>query len=245
MVAVARLMLKNETRMASVSALGWGLQHLPGEKAMARINSRSLARKAYRSLCLSLAIILALPALALAQPRHGHGRVHSLPHGYQRYHHGGRNYYYHGGHYYGRHAHGYYYRTRPPRGFFMAALPFAAAAVVLGGLTYYTYNGIYYQPSAGGYVVVDPPPGVVVSPAPMMAEPAPELASGAVAVIIPTLNVRSGPGANYPVVAIVNQGQQMGVRGIVAGWLNVQMPNGLWGWVAQKYTAPVNPLPNG
>jgi hypothetical protein len=192
------------------------------------------------------AISLVLPSLALADPRRGYqGRVHRLPPGHQRYHHGGRNYYYHGGHYYNRHNRGYYYRTRPPRGFFMNVLPFAAAAVVLGGLTYYTYNGIYYQPAPGGYVVVDPPPGVVVSPPPVMEDPAPVAMGGVVAVIIPTLNVRSGPGGHYPVVAIVNQGQQMPVQGAAGGWLNVQMPNGLWGWVAQKYTAPVNTLPNG
>lgn len=207
---------------------------------------RGLMGKVCQGLCLLMAMSLAVPAVALAQPRHGHGHggYRSLPHGHQRYHHGGRNYYYHGGHYY-NHRGGYYYRTRPPRGFFLGALPFAAAAVVLGGLTYYTYNGIYYQQNAGGYVVVDPPPGAVVAPPPVMAEPAPYAVAGMVAVVIPTLNVRSGPGAHYPVVAVVAQGQQMPVRGGAAGWLNVQMPNGLWGWVAQKYTMAVNPLPNG
>lgn len=213
---------------------------------MAMIKGRSIVREVYRCLCLVLALCLALPGLALADPpRHSQGRVHSMPHGAPRYHYGGRNYYYHGGHYYNRHSGGYYYRSRPPRGFFLNVLPFAAAAVILGGLTYYTYNGIYYQQAPGGYVVVDPPPGVVMAPPPVMEGPAPVAIGGAVAVIIPTLNVRSGPGAHYPVVAIVNQGQQMSVRGGAGGWINVQMPNGLWGWVAQKYTAPVNTLPNG
>ncbi len=216
---------------------------------MAMINGRSLVKSITSGLCLTLAVSLALPGLALADPPRG--RYHRLPHGYHTYRYGGRPYYYHGGYYYGRHHGGYYYRTRPPRGFFLGALPFAAAAIVIGGLTYYTYNGIYYQQVPNGYVVVDPPPGVVVAPEPemgpppVMAEPAPFAAGGMVAVAIPTLNVRSGPGAQYPVVAIVNQGQQMPVRGGAGGWINVQMPNGLWGWVAQKYTVAVNPPPNG
>lgn len=214
---------------------------------MVILNGRGFLGRICRGLCLLMAMSLALPAVALAQPRHGHhDRYRSLPHGHHRYHHGGRNYYYHGGHYY-HHRGGYYYRTRPPRGFFLNVLPFAAAAVVLGGLTYYTYNGIYYQQTPGGYMVVDPPPGAVVSAPPpvVMADPAPYAVGGMVVVTIPTLNVRSGPGAHYPAVAVVNQGQQMPVRGGAAGWLNVQMPNGLWGWVAQKYTVPVAGMPQG
>jgi hypothetical protein len=195
-----------------------------------------------------LAVGLAFPVLALADPPHGrgHGGYRSLPRGYHTYNHGGRSYYYHGGHYYNYRG-GRYYPWRPYRGFFLATLPFAAAAVVLGGLTYYTYNGIYYQQAPGGYVVVDPPPGVAVAPPPVMAEPAPMNMAGAVVVTIPSLNVRSGPGGNYPVVAVVNQNQVMNVRGGAGGWLNVQMPNGLWGWVAQQYTAPVQQQapPNG
>jgi hypothetical protein len=56
--------------------------------------------------------------------------------------------------------------VRPPRGFFLAALPIGFAALVLGGITYYTYEGVYYQPAPGGYMVVDPPPGVVEEPLP-------------------------------------------------------------------------------
>lgn len=212
------------------------------------IKGCNLVKIVTKVVCLTLTLSLALPGLALADPPRG-GYRH-LPRGYHTYHHGGRPYYYHGGHFY-HYRGGYYQPWRPYCGFFIASLPFVAAAVVLGGVTYYTYNGVYYQQVPSGYLVVDPPAGAVVAsapvmaPPPVMAEPAPYAVDGIVAVAIPTLNAHSSPGAHYPVVAIVNQGQQMAVRGGSGGWINVQMPNGLWGWVAQKYTVAITLQPAG
>lgn len=126
------------------------------------------------------------------------------------------------------------------------ALPAAAVAITIAGLTYYTYNGVYYRPGPQGYVVV-PPPGPVVysTPPPVVyAPPAPPpMASsvpsqGSVVVISSTLNLRSGPGYNYAVVAVVQQGSNLAVMSSTGAWLSVQTEDGQVGWVAAKFTRP-------
>jgi uncharacterized protein YgiM (DUF1202 family) len=124
------------------------------------------------------------------------------------------------------------------------ALPLGAAAVVIAGLTYYSHAGVYYRPAPGGYVVVPPPAGVVVSPAAPMEGSLPSLA-GAVVVASPSLNVRSGPGMNYPVVTVVGQGQILEVSNSSQGWLAVRTPSGHMGWVAQQFTSPAAQEPQG
>ena len=149
----------------------------------------------------------------------------------------GSRYYYHNGTFYHRHDRHGYVVVRPPLGARVGILPLGFAAVVLAGLTYYTFAGVYYQQTPSGYVVVEPPVGVV------SAEPAP--ASGMVVVISRSLNARSGPGYNYPVIGVFGQGQVLEVRGVAGGWLYILLPDGQLGWVAQQYTAPAAPPPNG
>lgn len=57
-------------------------------------------------------------------------------------------------------------------------------------------------------------------------------------VLSPGLNVRGGPSANYPILAQVTQGTALTVLGQSAngGWLQVQLSNGMVGWVARIYT---------
>lgn len=216
--------------------------------------------------CLVLAGALALPQVALArdsrpdrdqdsQPRRGHGsqtgRGHNpqvvprLPKGHQEYVYKGTRYYGHGGVYYRPSGHGYVV-SRPPRGLFIrGGLPLGFATLVVAGLTYYTLAGIFYRPAPNGYVVVDAPVGVVVnSPPPQVV--APSEPQGTAVVTAPLLNVRSGPGRNYPVTATVPQGLNLAVYGQSSGWLYVQAPNGQFGWVAQRFTnMPASTTPSG
>ena len=216
------------------------------------------SRWAGRLGCLVLAGAVALPQVALArdsQPGRGHdsqpGRGHNpqvvprLPKGHQEYVYQGTRYYGHGGVYYRPSGHGYVV-SRPPRGLFIrGGLPIGFATLVVAGLTYYTLAGIFYRPAPNGYVVVDAPAGVVVnSPPPQIV--APSEPQGTAVVTSSLLNVRSGPGRNYPVTATVPQGFNLAVYGQSSGWLYVQTPNGQFGWVAQRFTnMPTATIPSG
>lgn len=172
--------------------------------------------------------------------------VRHLPPDHGVYRHNGARFYFGGGYWYRPHPHGYVV-VRPPVGLFVAALPIGFATVVLGGLTYYTYADVYYRPAPGGYVVVSPPAQVVtMAPStPPVVDPT-VAAAASVTVVSATLNLRSGPGYNFPVVAILSQGAHLLVLGNAPGWLQVQTDAGQTGWVAQSFTAPaVGGSPNG
>ena len=49
------------------------------------------------------------------------------------------------------------------------------------------------------------------------------------------VNLRAGPGANYPLVASLAPGQPLQVMGCTAGygWCDVVLPDGLRGWLYQ------------
>lgn len=185
-------------------------------------------------------------------PGPGHGGpppgavVRRLPPDHGVYRHHGSRFYFGGGYWYRPHPRGYVV-VRPPLGLFVAALPIGFMTVVLGGVTYYTYADVYYRPAPGGYVVVQPPPEVVaLAPAvPPVTDPI-VAAAASVTVISATLNLRSGPGYQFPVVAVLSQGMNLLVLGNAPGWLQVQTDAGQTGWVAQSYTAPtVGASPNG
>jgi uncharacterized protein YgiM (DUF1202 family) len=62
------------------------------------------------------------------------------------------------------------------------------------------------------------------------------------------INVRSGPGNGYPVVASVFAGQQVSLLGRNADstWLKIQLANGQQGWIFTSFvqsTVPINTLP--
>ncbi len=172
--------------------------------------------------------------------------VRQLPPGHGVYRHDGARFFFSGGYWYRPHPHGFMV-VRPPVGLFVAALPIGFATVMLGGLTYYTYADVYYRPAPGGYVVVTPPAAeVVVDPStPPVSDPM-VAAAASVTVVSATLNMRSGPGYNFPVVAVLSQGVNLLVLGNAPGWLQVRTDSGQTGWVAQSYTAPaVGASPNG
>jgi uncharacterized protein YgiM (DUF1202 family) len=72
---------------------------------------------------------------------------------------------------------------------------------------------------------------VVVAPAVVV--------SGRATVTASVLNVRSGPGLNYPVIEQVYQGAVMRLHGNAPGWLYALLPNGQFGWVSASFTAPI------
>jgi len=191
------------------------------------------------------------PRLPKGHQEYVYGRGHNsqvvprLPRSHQEYAYQGTRYYGHGGVYYRPSGHGYVV-SRPPRGMFIrGGLPLGFATLVVAGLTYYTLAGIFYRPAPNGYVVVDAPAGVVVNSPPAQIV-APSQPQGTAVVTAPLLNVRSGPGRNYPVMTAVPQGVNLAIYGQSSGWLYVQAPNGQFGWVAQRFTnMQAATIPNG
>jgi N-acetylmuramoyl-L-alanine amidase len=60
-----------------------------------------------------------------------------------------------------------------------------------------------------------------------------------------SLNVRSGPGQNFSVVQVVNQGEMLEVFGNAPGWLYVKFQSDKFGWVNQEYTSQLSVAPSG
>lgn len=153
--------------------------------------------------------------------------------------HGHEVYYVHRGHFY-RHTNSGYISIGLPFGAIVATLPIGHVSVSIGGIGYFLADGVYYRPyRAGGYEVVTPP---VVPVAPVsVPAPAP---TQSVMVNISALNVRSGPGGNFSVVGEVFSGDSLIVHGTAPGWYYVQLPNGQYGWVMNRYVTAAE-VPQG
>jgi hypothetical protein len=54
------------------------------------------------------------------------------------------------------------------------------------------------------------------------------------------VNIRSGPGAKYPIVTVLHAGDAILSRqcGEQSGWCSVAMPGGGEGWIASKFLSP-------
>jgi len=163
-----------------------------------------------------------------------------LPHGYSRVKVKGDHYFYHGGHFFRQRGPGFVV-VAPPRGAVVAILPPLYTTIVIGGNTYYTYQGVYYRRVPAGFVVVEEPAPVVVS------EPAPPETAAVSSVIVaaPALNVREGPGLDYNIIAVVQQGTTLPVHATAPGWLYIQAPTGQFGWVDQQFTSPLKTPASG
>jgi hypothetical protein len=170
------------------------------------------------------------------RPRYGEVFGH-LPPGYHTVRAGHANFFYH---------HGVFYRNGPrgyvvvhaPVGAIVAYLPIGFTTVVIGRVPYYYYDNVYYQRVPSGYIVAEPPPGAPAPVPPPAVEPSPA-EEGQVAVIAELLNVRSGPGLDQPVLSQVPKGTVLVIQGTAEGWYYVQLPNGQFGWVMAKFTAPL------
>lgn len=183
-------------------------------------------------------IVVPPPVLPWGRP------IVNLPFGYVSVWAGGVNYFYNAGIFYQRRPNGFIVAP-PPVGAIIASIPAGFQVVVIGGLTYYCYGGAYYQRVPSGYIVVEAPPGVITVERPSALIQVPETARGRVSVTANTLNVRSGPGSNRPVIHQVYQGNILAIYGNAPGWLYVKLPSGKFGWVIQKFTAQVSPPASG
>lgn len=152
---------------------------------------------------------------------------------------GPKRYFYHNGIYYHHDPNGFVV-VRPPRGAVVAHLPVGFETLVVAGITYFLFAGIYYQKHDSGYVVVDNPPAAAVSP-----EVLPETGGQTLAVDVEILNVRSGPGMGHAVIHQVRLGDRLVIQDTSPGWYYVQLPDGTFGWVMQKYTHLVVPEAKG
>jgi anaerobic selenocysteine-containing dehydrogenase len=203
---------------------------------------------------MAASLLLANPAAAfrgkrIVVDRHGPGdpigrRVARLPPGYSRVRVGAVPYYFSGGRYY-RPARGGYVHVRPPMGAVLAALPLGFLTLAVGSLIYYYHSDVYYRRVPAGYMVVDAPRDVVVvheTPA----DAGTQAENGdRVTVTAPRLNVRSGPGSSFGVIAVVDQGAVLEVRGSAPDWLYTRLGDGQYGWVMEIYTTPTLPPSSG
>ncbi|RIK34783.1 MAG: hypothetical protein DCC55_32335 [Chloroflexi bacterium] len=93
--------------------------------------------------------------------------------------------------------------------------------------------------------VVVPPPAV---PPPAVPPPAVPPPAAPVATVTGAyfLNVRSGPGVQFPPLAVVAGGQTVTMlgRSPATGWIQIQLPDWRAGWVNGRYLAPSVPFTN-
>ncbi|MFH1491403.1 MAG: DUF6515 family protein [Pseudomonadota bacterium] len=156
---------------------------------------------------------------------------------------GREKYFHHGGVFY-RHRQNGYVIVGPPIGVVIAPLPVGFRVVVVGNDTYYYSGGVYYRKVPSGYMVIEPPSEVVVvQPPPPVTQPSAK-SGDRVTVTAQRLNARSGPGINFSVIQIFNQGEVLEILGNAPGWLYVKFSEG-FGWVQEAYTSPVSVPPNG
>lgn len=59
------------------------------------------------------------------------------------------------------------------------------------------------------------------------------------------LNVRSGPGTNYPIIATVNKNEYIRVFAGIGNWYVVQIEGDYIGAVNQEYVKPIYPSSSG
>jgi uncharacterized protein YgiM (DUF1202 family) len=110
----------------------------------------------------------------------------------------------------------------PAVGSFVARIPNGHIRISIGGIPCFLVGETYYRPMRRGYQVVEAPRH--------------RSNRGRVAVEIKRLNVRSGPGSQYPVIAVAHRGETLHVAGSAPGWQYVQLSQGRYGWVMSRFT---------
>jgi hypothetical protein len=168
--------------------------------------------------------------------------VVKLPKGHTTVWRGRNRYYFHGGAFYKKKkGPSGYVVVRAPIGAVVLSIPVGYRIVVVSGLTYYVYAGIYYRRVHNGYVVVEPPAKTVVVKEVSPVRPSVKKGGESVTVSAILLNVRSGPGMDFPVIQQVRVSDRLTVYGYAPDWLNVELPTGKFGWVMLRYTSPEEP----
>lgn len=185
------------------------------------------------------------PTPALADPPHRrpgvgrHGALHSRfvgrgDFGHRRIHAVRARPYFHRGSLYRRGT-----RSFVQLGFVFSSLPVGYSTVFVHGSPYYCYGGTYYRRVPSGYMVVEAPPEVVVvNAAPQETKPAVAVPAE-VEVTAAGLNVRTGPGLDYPAIDQVQRGDTLQVIGAAPGWFHVELESGQTGWIMDSFTVAV------
>lgn len=138
-----------------------------------------------------------------------------------------------------------YVVVRAPAGAILASVPVGSLTFMLGGTPYWYYSGVYYRRVPSGYIVVDAPPDAVISQESDDREDIAPAVGERVSITAQSLNVRSGPGRNHAVIAHLQYGTTLVVRGYAPGWFYVELPQGRFGWIMKKFTSFTEPLPSG
>jgi hypothetical protein len=139
----------------------------------------------------------------------------------------------------------FHHRDRFPIGSTFWCVPFGAEMFFFGAFTYYLWDDIWYRGIGDEYVVVDSPyDTTVVDQAPVVAPST--LGDGEQMVITEELlNVRSGPGSDYPVVYVLHAGDVVTVHGYNSDWVYITNSNDENGWIMSQYAAPVSDSASG
>lgn len=210
-------------------------------------------KKTIRAAIIGFSVLLAVSVSAADtafayrdRPRANRGvkAVVKLPKGHRSVWVGRNRYYYHGGAFY-RKGHSGYLMVGAPIGAVVLSIPVGSRAVVVGGLTYYVYGGVYYRRVHTGYLVVETPAETVAVKEVSPVKPSVEKAGEKVSVTATLLNVRSGPGMDFPVIQQVHEGEQLNIHGYAPDWLYVKLPTGEFGWVMLRHTSPLPPPASG
>jgi hypothetical protein len=122
----------------------------------------------------------------------------------------------------------------------------------IGIITGAIVANLFYRPP-DRTIIVEPAYPVGAYPVgayPIVAQPAPIVKRSSspvyktatsghwVAVATQRLNVRSGPGMDFPVIGRVYQGDLLLTRGSAPAWIYVRLPDGNFGWVMSEYISP-------
>jgi hypothetical protein len=166
-----------------------------------------------------------------------------MPPGHHTVHVGAARYYLHGGAFYQKKPGGFF-PVQAPVGAVVFSLPIGAMALLVGGITCYLYNDVYYRRASQGYVVVEQPPGVVAVKETSPVVPSHQTAGETVTITAARLNVRSGPGLNFPVVQYIRKLEAVWINGYAPEWLYVELPDCSFGWLMLEFTSAFD-LPPG
>ncbi|MBI5844798.1 MAG: SH3 domain-containing protein [Deltaproteobacteria bacterium] len=186
-------------------------------------------------------VVRPAPVRRYRGPVHG-GVVVSMPRGHARVVHRGNDYYYYNGYFHRRHTAGYIV-VAPPIGAVVVSIPVGFRTFVAAGITYFILNDIWYRSVASGYEVVAPPPE-----APVYAAPSDDrgiLPGDKVRVAVDMLNVRTGPGREYPVVVVIYNNSILEIESGVPDWLFIRLPDGKTGWIMEQYVTLDEPGASG
>ena len=119
-----------------------------------------------------------------------------------------------------------------------------------GLLTGAVVTNLFYGPPQSRVLVSHAPAVVhycdpiIIQRSPSIIE-IPENPIGEAVVTVALLNVRSGPGKNFPVTHRIWRDNKLVIQGSSDGWLYVRLPSGEHGWVMQEFTARVQTLASG